>query len=68
MLTLQLGTGQVDGGRVGGRPRADDNDLAVHPPLADGVNLGLVEWGVFLGERCDGSYGETASARAEGAS
>lgn len=31
---LHLGTGEVDGGRVGGRPGPDDNDLAVHGPCS----------------------------------
>lgn len=33
--TFHLGASEVHGGRVGRRPRADDDNLAVHSPGSD---------------------------------
>lgn len=66
MLTLELGTRQVDGGGVGGGPGADDDDLGVHPPL-DCLELALVG-SCLVGKRCGSSYRKARSAGAEGAS
>ncbi len=67
-LTLQLGAGQVDCRRVGGRPGADDDDLAMHPPLAEGLDLALVVGGALVRESGGSGYRESRRAGAEGAS
>jgi len=64
-LTLQLGTRQVDGGRVGGWPGADDDDLGVHSLFRDGGDLVFVGCLVVDGSS---SYRETTGAGAEGTS
>lgn len=55
LLTLHFGAGQVDGRRVGGRAGADDDDLAMHAPLSDGLELAgascvLLEGGCYRGD------------------
>lgn len=52
-LTLQLGAGQVDGGSMGGRPRADNNYFAVHVFLGDVLDLARIV--VLLEGSCCGS-------------
>jgi len=51
LLTLYFGAGQVDGRRVGGRPGADDDDLAMHAPLPNGLQFARAGC-VLLGGGC----------------
>lgn len=54
-LTLQLGAGQVDGGSVGGRPRADDDYFAVHVSFCNGLDFGRLNRSVILERGCGSS-------------
>ena len=67
-LTLQLGAGQVDGGSVGGRPRADDDYFAVHVSFCDGLKFGRLNRSVFLEGGCGSSDCETRCAGSESSS
>ncbi len=62
---LQLGAGQVHGGGVGSRPRADDDNLVVHASGCDLGNLSRLLRVLLDAGGNDGGDGETGHACAK---